>query len=52
MSLDARICSQIAELLGARLSQARYSSEVNIDGFVEILCRKSKKLKIKLMNFN
>lgn len=37
MSRDARICSQIAELLGARLNHARYSSDVKIDGFVDIL---------------
>lgn len=42
MSRDALICSQIAELLGARLNQALYSSDVKIDGFVDILDLKSK----------
>jgi len=41
MSRVIRICSAIAELLGALLSQARYSSAVNIDGLAVIRCRRS-----------
>jgi hypothetical protein len=53
MSRDARICSQMAELLGARRSHARYSSDVKIDGLVDIRLRISeKKIKVKTVLYH